>query len=269
MCQDLLEHTPATRKRNSLPKLVGFVRNFTNWREVWSAYRNRLPLPPFQVRGGPTLIHGQNDDPLYAFQEIFERREYSGNGDFYQGHVVVDIGANNGFFAMFLHWLAPGIRIHCFEPGREAFGRLCANIAANGCKENVTAYPFAIADCIATKSLRKRANSMLRSLALDGDETGDGQAVAAITLDRAFELCGEQKINLLKMDIEGGEVEVVRGSDPETWRPVEKAVAEIHESLRPGSARIVEDALRNAGFRSFDKIRSASNDGCLILRAGR
>jgi FkbM family methyltransferase len=259
-----------SRQSFSLPKLIQFVRYFSNWPEVWSAFRDRRPLPAFQVRGGITLVHGAGDDPLYAFREIFERSEYIGRG-FYTPkpeHMVVDVGANNGFFTMYLQWRAPGIRVHCFEPGTGALQLLRENIALNNCGSIVTAHPYAIADSNGSRNLLKRTNSMCRSLAIDPDEDTDGDRVETITLAGGLELCGQGRVDLLKIDIEGGEVELVSGAEPKTWKRVERVVAEIHERKRPGANRIVTSALAAAGFPKIETIWPPSNDGCGILRAG-
>lgn len=221
------------------------------------------------MRGGIILAHGAGDDPLYLFREIFERREYIGGG-FYTPkpeHMVVDVGANNGFFAIFLQWCAPGIRVCCFEPGPDAFERLRENIALNHCGANVTAYPYAIADLNGTRPMPKQTNSMCRSLAIGSGENADADRVETITLARGLELCGQEaggrRINLLKIDIEGGEVELMSGAEPKTWERVDKVVVGIHEHKRPGAGHIVSDALGAAGFREIKTIRRPSDDGII------
>lgn len=258
------------RRNFSLRKLIRFVRYFSNWPEVWSAYRNRQPLPSLHVRGGVILTHGDGDDPLYLFREIFERREYIGDG-FYTpepGHVVVDIGANIGFFALFMQWLAPGIRVYCFEPAPDTFEQLRANISANNAAATITAYPYAVAGSNGSGFMTARTNSMLRSLDIDSDEIGNGDRVQTLTLARALELCGQERINLLKIDIEGGEVELMSAAEPGTLDRVDRVVAEIHQRRRPESPRIVREALEAAGFRKLEIFRP--HPGAFgIIRASR
>jgi FkbM family methyltransferase len=260
------------RKRTSLKKLVRFMRCFSNWPEVWSAYRNRRPLPPFRVRGGTILAHRASDDPLYLFGEIFERCEYLGD-DFYiprPGHVVVDIGANIGFFAMLMQSMAPGITVHCFEPGPDALETLRTNIRLNRCDRNVHVHPYAVSDRNGASFLIRGANSMLSSLAAaQSVPQGSADRVETITLERALELCGPRRIDFLKVDIEGGEVELFGAAPASAWNRIDRVAAEIHERKRPGAGAIVTEALKTAGFTRIRSATLPQADGCDILRAGR
>lgn len=218
-----------------------------------------------------TLIHDSRDDPLYLFGEIFERREYFPRG-FYTprpDHVVVDLGANIGFFALFLQSQAPGIRINCFEPAPDSFRKLQANISANRCTENINTYQYAISDSEGTQTLRKGSNSMLRALTTASDQTDDGETVNTITLEKALDLCGSEPINLLKMDIEGGEVELASHASPRARSRIDRIVAEIHEQARPGSDDAVGAALKAAGFRHVVTMWPPHAVGCGILHAIR
>jgi len=151
----------------------------------------------------------------------------------------------------------------------DALRRLRENIALNRCGASVTAYPYAIADLNGTGSLLQQTESMRRSLAIGSGEITGGDRVETITLARALELCGPGRINLLKIDIEGGEIELVSGAEPKTWARVDRVVAEIHERKRPGAGRIFSAALAAAGFRQLETIWPPSNDGCQIMRASR
>lgn len=218
-----------------------------------------------------TLIHDASDDPLYLFGEIFERREYFPRG-FYTpqpDHVVMDLGANIGFFALFLQSRAPGIRINCFEPAPDSFRKLQANISANRCTENINAYRYAISDSEGTQTLRKGSNSMLRALMTASDQSDDGEPVNTITLERALDLCGSGHIDLLKMDIEGGEVELASHAPAQAWSRIDRMVAEIHEKTRPGSDQAVSEALKAAGFHHVVTTWPSLADGCGILHAVR
>lgn len=271
MSQPATSSPARARKRTSFRKLAHFFYRFSNWPEVWSAYRNRQPLPPFHLRNGITLTHGASNDPLYLFGETFEHCEYLRNG-FYApktGDLIVDIGANAGFFAMYLQSRAPGIRIYCFEPGPDARNSLSENLRLNDCGVNITVYPYAIGAAEGSGILLNASNSMLRALAVSSGAAGGGDSVTTITLAHALELCGDGEVALLKMDIEGGEVELVQGASPSTWSRVKRVAAEVHERMRPGSLQIVLDALNQAGLDKIEVSWPEGGDGCAILRATR
>src|SRR5947209_1159886 len=101
-----------TAKWKAAGALALFIRSFRNWGEVWEAYRNRRPLPRMVLRDGLTVHHGEGDDPVYLFREIFVDRCYT-SGGFYSpspADTVLDLGANIGFFALYLQHAARGVR---------------------------------------------------------------------------------------------------------------------------------------------------------------
>lgn len=88
-------------KWRSAKALLEFRAYLTNWRDVWGAYRSGRPLPPFVLKGGPTLHHGETDDPVLLFREIIVGGLYTGPQFYRPGPSdrVVDLGGNIGFFA--------------------------------------------------------------------------------------------------------------------------------------------------------------------------
>lgn len=121
-----------------------------------------------------------------------------------QGMVVVDVGANVGYYSLLASRLvgASG-RVYAFEPDPVAFTYLAKNLDLNGCK-NVVAVAQAISDATATMKFVRDphgAEGFLMRRAL----TEGTLPVQAITLDRFFASQGWPTVHLVKMDIEGGE----------------------------------------------------------------
>ena len=57
---------------------------------------------------------------------------------------------------------------------------------------------------------------------------------------------GVKKIDLLKIDVEGAELDVMQGIETEQWKIVRQVVAEVHD--HEGRLQAVQDLLRSAGF---------------------
>jgi FkbM family methyltransferase len=237
-------------KIHATKALAFFARNFRNWPEAFEAFRVVGPLPPLRLRGGMTLHHGPGDDPIHLYRDIFSGRCYT-PASFYQpeaADTVLDLGANIGFFAMHLQQIAPGIRVHCFEPASANLATLERNVEANGCGESVTVHPLAVAGGPGRLELLGAANSVHRSIFASrfvGEET---EVVEAIGLDQALDLCGDRPVDLLKIDIEGAEIEVVEGLPAQRWGQVRRAVVEYHDLFRPGCRDRVSRVLADAGF---------------------
>lgn len=231
--------------------LAMFTRYFRNWREVWAAYRSDQPLPPLVLRSGPTINHLPGDEPLLIFREIYLEKCYTGD-DFYRPKptdTVVDIGGNIGVFAVFLQDQYRGIRVHCFEPSSETRSYLTRNVQENGFGDAVTIHPLAVGDREQKVELKLAPNSGHRSLfSSDGNEGGQVEEVDCITLDQALTLTGADRIDLLKIDTEGAEIEIVEGATPAAWSRVDRVIAEYHDMFRPGCRDRVVKALEAAGY---------------------
>jgi FkbM family methyltransferase len=259
-------------KWNALRTLLLFQRYLFNWPAVWAAYHQLQPVPPLQLRGGLTIEYGQQDDPIVLLWEIFGSRVYD-RGGFYRpktGDTNFDFGANIGMFAIYLQWIARGVTVHCFEPGIDTFQQLQRNIEINRLGDSVHAYNCAIADREGT-ALLGGGQSLVRAL-VTGDEAASrcaGEPVRTIDMNCALEMAGVSQVDLLKIDVEGSEVEIVKGADPVALQKVRRVAAEIHDNVRPGAHDSVVRGLTRAGFRIVREFDLPSHAGPTILQASR
>ena len=130
---------------------------------------------------------------------------------------VFDVGANEGAFLALVRSELAGLpaRIHAFEPGAETFRALSARAAG---VPDIVLSQVALGSVEESRPLYSdRAASPLASLyqrdldryaiAMDRVET-----VSVTTVDRYCETRGVERIDLLKLDVEGHELEVLRGA---------------------------------------------------------
>lgn len=139
------------------------------------------------------------------------------------GDVFVDVGANHGYFSVLAALrVAPAGRVFAFEPNPSAAGRLRAVVRANGAERIVTVAQVALSDGETTDT-----PLFLSPVAeLDGlaslhpawvGESGLALAdaarvlVATATYDAWAAKVGVGTVDLMKIDVEGGEEAVVRG----------------------------------------------------------
>lgn len=128
---------------------------------------------------------------------------------------VVDLGANEGDFSDAVLGLAPEARILAVEPGPEPSQRLERRL---GSRPNVEIRAVAVAGQTGTATFRLTAhdhNASLLEPRIESEEAigGDWEVVREIevptvTLD---ELVGEESTDVLKLDVQGAELEVIRG----------------------------------------------------------
>lgn len=129
--------------------------------------------------------------------------------------VAVDVGANLGYATCLMARLVgTGGRVWSFEPNPALHARLTGNISANGHMPRVTLSFAAASDHSGTASLIipewNAQNEGLSHLADVGDAGTEGVEVALVTLDDVIDA---PSIDLLKIDVEGHELSVLRGAD--------------------------------------------------------
>ncbi|WOO40811.1 FkbM family methyltransferase [Rubellicoccus peritrichatus] len=125
--------------------------------------------------------------------------------------IIFDIGANEGQTVFAMRKQFPQAKIHAFEPVAETFSRL---------KENTKNLPdlitenIALGDTTRTQEIALHKNShinSLRSIKPSNDNTKT-ESISVVTLDEYCSKNGIKKIDLLKIDTEGFEIEVCKGA---------------------------------------------------------
>lgn len=175
----------------------------------WPVLVARLKYPllkkslhhPVQTPEGLTLK--ANHELLTYCQEFVEQNlfhmEFALDLEDQKAPVVVDVGANTGFFS---HWIK-GFNRHalclCFEPFPMFFRRLCEMSKGFIC------FNKAVSDRIGTTNLYTQ-----RLISLEGK--GASIEVATITLDEVPELQQCERIFCLKIDTDGSNSRVLSGA---------------------------------------------------------
>ena len=120
--------------------------------------------------------------------------------------VVADIGAHIGVVTVLLAGLCPKGHVYSFEPAPESHGHLTVNVAANGL-DNVTARRSAVSDTDGEISLEYDADYP------GGSHVGPGgSAVPSVRLDTWARDEGLDRLDLVKLDVEGVELAVLDGA---------------------------------------------------------
>ena len=144
------------------------------------------------------------------------------------GHVFYDIGANVGFFSVLAARLVgTGGKVYAFEPFPQSAEAIRKNAALNGFEQIVEVWQGAVSDRsgIGRLSIRGECNTFRLE---DKAEPDRSVAVPLYVID---ELVTGKKIrppDLVKIDVEGHEVQVLRGMQEtiRCYRPV--ILCEVH-----------------------------------------
>ena len=143
------------------------------------------------------------------YDNIFVKREYDIPPNLLPSMplTVVDIGANNGLFALFMKSLRADSTIICFEPVPQTLELLRKNI--NG-HDGIQVYDYALSDHSGTADIHLHpANTGENSLKSDRRPGGRSIAVQLMDAASAFERLGLTYVDVLKIDTEGCEVEIL------------------------------------------------------------
>jgi FkbM family methyltransferase len=175
----------------------------------------RLALP----LGRYGRLHVADAADLAAVEEVLLEREYDVPG-LERAEVIVDLGSHIGTSIAFFHARYPEARIYGFEPDPATFAKLEANVAG---LDRVTVQQAAVGDAAGESVLYASPYSLASSLvASDGDRRP--MPVRTVTVDAL----GLDRIDLLKVDVEGAERHVLAGADLDR---VGAVVGELHPRL--------------------------------------
>ena len=132
-----------------------------------------------------------------------------------QGGVTLDIGAHIGLYSVFFSKLTNG-KVYSFEPTPSTAVVLRNTIAINKCNENVTVVEAAVSEKPGTATFYSNdvdvsdSNSLV-DFKLENFKREGAYEVAVMSVDN-FRLQHSLKINILKIDAEGVELEVLKGA---------------------------------------------------------
>jgi FkbM family methyltransferase len=125
---------------------------------------------------------------------------------------LIDVGALHGLFSLAFAYGRPDVRAFAVEPGLTACEVIKAHIRMNAIS-NITLLTTAVSDHSGDLEMVARGPHM-EALPIGADQTDQRDAVSfqVTTLDR---LCEEMNLHpdLLKIDVEGYELKVLKGSE--------------------------------------------------------
>ena len=171
------------------------------------------------------VIDISNTEPVFMnYEEFFIDGVYD-NYDIDNCKTVFDIGANVGLWTKYI--LTRNARkVYCFEPNKKAVAHLReslkndhnATVIEKAVYKENTSLQFYIDD----------SNSLISSLI---PESGHAPSynVDAITLQDAIQLSGEDRIDLVKIDVEGSEFGIIESLTKETAAKIDSFLIEYHD----------------------------------------
>ena len=232
--------------------------------------------------GGFDAFYLNLDETRFVYDEIFTDRTYLRHGiALGDGACVVDVGANIGLFALYVHRHVHRARIVAFEPVPEVFEVLKANVELH--QIDARLYPCALGAGPGEATFTFYPHNSVMS-GLQADDDGDRATTRAFLgnknptlfddaraqpaigryvdtmVDRLFksttfacpvrtlsDVLAEaaiDRVDLLKIDVEKAEHEVIAGIADHDWPKIRQVVVEVHDT----AGRLAELRARLAGL---------------------
>lgn len=178
----------------------------------------------------PIYVRNNTTDVL-VYKSIIEGAEY----DFFvekEPEVIIDAGANIGLASVFFANKYPNAKIIAIEPEESNFEMLKKNTASYS---NIHLVKAALWHSICELDLFGGYDDWGFRLGMDKKESRlkKQHLTKTVTVDKLIEDFGINKIDILKIDIEGSEKEVFNNSSAWIGR-VNSIIAELHENIIKG-----------------------------------
>lgn len=199
---------------------------------------------------------------LEVYQEVFRDDDHRLLPDFVgkEAMTIVDVGANQGLYALRAKQENPACHVYGFEPNPLEYATLQANIRLNNI-DGVDVFNVAVGDsvkeidfeylpnagAISGRSIRTVPRSWMR------EEFITNCSIKQITLDEFCRSYSISHIDILKIDTEGMEIEVLTGS--KTTLPMcDRIVIERH------SADLRHDVVQMLDSAGFDLVHEEDSE---------
>lgn len=209
-----------------------------------------------RLQGAIDVVYRRNRGDIYTIREVWIDRVYEPPAG-YLPDVLVDLGAHIGLTSLwFAKTYSPSI-IVAVEPIASNAALARWNLASNGVAAQLIEAAVGDRETVVRMQESRDSNrSQVRS---------EGVEVPMVTMPRILErIPADRQIDLLKVDIEGGECAVL-GGDLSWLKRVQMIIGEFHSS---GSDRCTMfENLYRAGFRSV-RLQGGTRKGteCFVRR---
>ena len=239
------------------PEIFKCILITPQWGKMIAAYIGLWPLSypfDFRTRSDQSIrLHTFHD--LITVWIIFCREEYRVDP---KSKVIVDVGANIGAFSVYACGKAPEAKVIAIEPFPDTIQSFIFNIAANHLEDSVKLVTKGLSAHGGERRMPVDPSIPSQSLGLLPEDAESGLTISTISLDTFWREEKLDKIDLLKMDIEGGEHEVLPITSKELFSRIENLTFEYHPN---GSRHRMFELLRTMGFHLVYDLRNYENSG--------
>ena len=240
----------------AMKRFVNAIRNLPDWPSFWPRYYalkregGRARELEIGLRRG--LVAHVPGALMSAFDEVFLREVY-GNAlrpPLGPAPVVIDIGANAGFFSLQVFARHPDARVVAIEPLPAQVALLRRQLARNPGLD-LTIDPRAVCAHAGTVEMRfdPRDEFTVAASLFPRGEAGGSLTVEATTLADLFAAHAVTRCDLLKLDCEGAEFEILYNCPDHVFAATDRIVLEVHGWIDDYGT--IQDLVRMLGGKGY------------------
>ena len=236
-----------------MKRYYNLFKTFKNWR-IYLAYKYGLakaePLV-FETRSG--VIVEVPLRLLQTFKEIFMDKCYLAGLErpIPSGAVVVDIGANAGYFTLFAASCFADARVFSYEPVPVNYAQLERHRNLNSSKP-IKCFPKAVAGKAGEIRLSFDSSDSFTTSATifkQADQQKESIKVPCLALSQILDENSIKKCDLLKMDCEGAEYDILYNCPPDYLQRIDQIAMEVHNGEKENqNIEALEAFLGKQGF---------------------
>ena len=226
----------------------------------------------FTTKGNPISFEVIKDN-YFVFREIFAE-------DFYEiakvlklvseKPVILDIGANVGFFCVMILSKRPNARIYAYEPFENNCLKLNKTIENNHLQNNIFLFKEAVTknhgDTIQLFYKTSKEESSIASIYQKFDPQNEEIVeVKTTNMENIFSSNKIDELDILKMDCEGAEFEILYNTPDSIYKKIKLILLEVHNmDDETMNHKALRPFIENKGFTITEKL---FENGCYYFFA--
>lgn len=222
---------------------------------------NKSPLKFRTESKLDVLLHNRSDFQLYqqifvenvfnfqAIKELIKKNE----------PVVFDLGANCGFFTLRTLDFFPKAKIYAFEPQKKVINKFKETIKANNLQDIISLEEFAVADRNCQSTFYENRSPISASLLkekVSRRSIRKHYPIEIVSLNWFVEEYSVPSPDILKIDVEGSELDVLKGST-DFLNEISILLIEVHPPIC--TADRIEGFLHSFGFARNKRLERPQN----------
>jgi len=218
-------------------RYLNLVRHIRNWPTYFSQKQSGFRPASYVTRGKPLRFEVPTKGLYLVFKEIFMSDFYSVDSWIDQlpaNPVVVDVGANAGYFNMLLLSKRPDARVFAYEAIEANYRLFRRNVEQNpSLNESIRLHHQAVTgqtvDHIVLYKEDDGDNSVTASVYADFEKHNrKSVTVPAISLAAILDDNQLARVDFLKLDCEGSEYPILYDSPESLWPKIDSLFIEVH-----------------------------------------